>query len=97
MKFLLISHHTGQEVPENEKEENFKAWNEWITFLGTNTALPVHGGSTITSTSVQKYTGDVEGALIFEAASLEEAIEKAKKSPGLKYGWTHDVLQEMPR
>ncbi|HSW96501.1 MAG TPA: hypothetical protein VLF89_01615 [Candidatus Saccharimonadales bacterium] len=95
MKFLLLSHHTGREVPENEKEENIKAWGEWIKLLGTNTALPVHGGKTITSESSQDYSGDVGGALIFEAASFEEAVEKAKKSPGLKYGWTHDILQEM--
>jgi hypothetical protein len=33
--------------------------------------------------------------LVFEAESLDQAVEMAKKSPGLKYGWTHDVLQEM--
>lgn len=95
MKFLLLSHHTGREVPENEKEENFKAWSEWIKLLNTNAVLPVEGGKTITSESVEGYQGNIGGALFFEAESLEEAIEKAKKSPGLKYGWTHDVMQEM--
>lgn len=96
MKFLLISRHTGgREVPENEREENFQAWSEWTKLLNTNPALPVKGGITVTSASVEEYQGDIGGALIFEAESLDEAVEKAKKSPGLKYGWTHDVLQEM--
>lgn len=96
MKFLLISRHTGgREVPDNEKEQNFKDLNEWITLLNASAALPVKGGKSVTAESVFNYEGIIEGALIFEAESIDEAGAKAKKSPGLKYGWTHDVLKEL--
>ena len=97
MKFLLISNHTGgMEVLENDKELHLKAFGEWLQMINPIAALPVHGGVTITSKTVEEYKGGVAGALLFEASSLEEAIEKTQKSPGLKYGWTHDVLKEMP-
>jgi len=96
MKFLLISRHTGgKQVPDNEKEQNIKDLNEWIALLNASAALPVKGGMSITLESVFEYDGIIEGALIFEAETMDEAIAKAKKSPGLKYGWTHDVLKEL--
>lgn len=95
MKFLLVSRHTGAEVPEEEREESFKAWTAWVEMLHASSVLPVHGGKTITKNSVEEYQGNVGGVLLFEANSIEEAVEKAKKSPGLRYGWTHDILQEI--
>ena len=97
MKYLLISRHTGgREVPENEKEAHLKAFGEWLQYVNPITAIPVHGGVTVTSKGTQEYRENIAGALIFEADSLEEAIAKTQKSPGLKYGWSHDVLNEMP-
>lgn len=96
MKFLLLSRHTGgREVPENEREQNAKDLMEWWSLLKASTALPMSGGKSVTSESTEEYKGEVEGMLVFEAKSLDQAVEMAKKSPGLKYGWTHDVLQEM--
>jgi hypothetical protein len=96
MKFLLLSRHTGgKEVPENKKEQNAKDFFEWITLLKASAVLPVAGGKTVTIEHVEDYQGNVAGALFFEADSLEAAVELAKKSPGLQYGWTHDILQEM--
>lgn len=98
MKFLLLSRHTGgREVPENESEQNVKDLMEWWSLLKASTALPVSGGKSVTSESTEEYKGEVEGMLVFEAESLDQAVEMAQKSPGLKYGWTHDVLQEMTR
>lgn len=97
MKFLLISNHEGgRDVPESEKEAHLKAFGEWLQMISTIAALPVHGGTTVTAESVTDYKGGVAGALIFEADSLEVAVTMTQKSPGLKYGWTHDVLVEMP-
>ena len=95
MKFLLLSHHIGGEIPENGKEENAREMGTWFELIKPIAALPVAGGKTVSSQRIQTYSGDIGGALIFEADSFEEAIEKVKKSPGLKYGWTHDILQEM--
>ena len=96
MKFLLLSRHTGgQEVPENEREQNVKDLMEWFALLKATTTLPVHGGKSITSQITEEYRGEVKGMLVFEASSIDEAIDMARKSPGLKYGWTHDLLVEM--
>jgi hypothetical protein len=96
MKFLLISRHTGGlQVPDSDKEQNLKELMEWITLLNASAALPVKGGKSVTLENVSDYDGIVEGVLIFEAGSIDEAVAKAKRSPGLKYGWTHDVLQEL--
>jgi hypothetical protein len=97
MKFLLLSRHTGgRAVPEMEKEQNLKDLFEWFGLLKASTAMPVNGGKSITSKSIEEYQGVVKGMLVFEAESIDQAVELAKKSPGLKYGWTHDVLLEMP-
>lgn len=91
MRFLLLSRHTGgQEVPENEKGQNLTDLVAWWALLDTSVALPLSGGKSITSTATEDYDGEVEGMLVFEAQSLDEAVEKARRSPGLKYGWTHD-------
>jgi hypothetical protein len=96
MKFLLISRHTGgKEVPENEREQNIKELNEWVTLLKASAALPVNGGKSVTAESICDYEGIIKGALIIEAESIDDAVAKAKESPGLKYGWTHDVLKEL--
>src|ERR1017187_5662898 len=97
MKFLLVSRHTGgREVPEKESEQLIKDLKEWLALLNASRALPVHGGKSITSQITEEYRGEVEGMVVFEAESIDEAVAKAKKSPGLKYGWTHDVLKEKP-
>ena len=94
MKFVLISTHLGGvDVPENEKESHMKAFGEWLQTLNASVALPLSGGATVTAREVSEHRGGVAGVLMFEAASLAEAVEKAKRSPGLRYGWTHDVLE----
>ncbi len=96
MKFILISRHTGgREIPENEKEQNLKDLGDWVARLKAEVVMPVRGGKSITSASVVEYAGEVGGLLIFEAASLDQAVELARQSPGLKYGWTHDVFPEV--
>jgi len=96
MRFILISRHTGgRQVPQNEVEKNLKDMGAWVGLLKNCTALPTRGGKSVTSDNVEDYAGDVGGVLIFEAEDMDEAIALAKKSPGLKYGWTHDVFPEI--
>lgn len=97
MKFILISRHTdGREIPENEREHNLKEMGEWITLLKAEIAMPTRGGKSVTAKKVGDYEGDVGGVIIFEAENLDQALALAKKSPGLKYGFTHDVFPEIP-
>jgi hypothetical protein len=96
MKFILISRHTGgREVPENEIDQNLKDLTEWVGLIKAEVALPTRDGKSVTSKKVEEYRGEVGGVIIFEAESVDRAIALAQKSPGLKYGWTHDIFPEI--
>lgn len=96
MKFILLSGHTdGRSVPESEAAQNLEDMGKWISLLGASVAMPIRGGKTVSATNVSEDAGDLGGLLIFEAENLEQAVALAKKSPGLKYGFTHDVFPEI--
>lgn len=96
MKFILISRHTnGADVPAAEREQNLKDMGEWIGLLKPSAAMPIRGGKSVTATNVGDYDGDIGGIIVFEADSLEQAVALAKRSPGLKFGFTHEVLPEI--
>ena len=44
---------------------------------------------------LNKYSGDIGGAIVYEADSLDHAVALAKRSPGLKHGFTHEVFPEI--
>jgi hypothetical protein len=95
MKFILLSRHTnGSSVPENEVAQNLKDMGEWVSLLKATVAMPIRGGKTVSATNVKDYVGDLGGLLIFEADNLDQAVALAKKSPGLKHGFTHEVFPE---
>lgn len=97
MKFVLISRHpNGAEVPEHAREQNLQELGEWIALLKPTLAMPIRSGTVITANSVERYSGDIGGAIVYEADSLEDAVALAKKSPGLKHGFTHEVFPETP-
>ncbi len=96
MKFVLISRHTGgQEIPEHEREQNLKDMGVWLALLHAEIAMPTRGGKSVNANKTGEYEGDVGGVIIFEAPNLDQALALVKKSPGLKYGFTHDVFPEI--
>lgn len=96
MKFILLSRHTdGSSIPEHEAAQNLKDLGEWVALLKATVAMPIRGGKSITARTVNDYVGDLGGLLIFEADNLDQAVALAKKSPGLKYGFTHEVFPEV--
>ena len=96
MKFILISRHTnGAEIPESEREQNLQDMGEWIALLKPTLAMPIRGGIIVTANSVEQYSGDIGGTIVYEADSLDHAVALAKRSPGLKYGFTHEVFPEI--
>lgn len=96
MKFILISRHPhGRAIPDSEAAQNLKDMGEWVTLLKATVAMPIRGGKSVTAQGVKDYAGDLGGLLIFEADSLEQALALAKLSPGLKYGFTHEVFPEV--
>ncbi len=97
MKFILISRHTnGAAIPETEREQNLQEMGEWIALLKPSLAMPIRGGTTVTANSVTQYGGDIGGAIVYEADSIDHAVALAKRSPGLKHGFTHEVFPEIP-
>ncbi len=93
MRFVLISRHTnGADIPEGERAQNLRDMGEWIALLKPAMAMPTRGGKVATAARVEDYEGDVGGVIVFDADSLEEAVALARKSPGLKFGFTHEVL-----
>lgn len=96
MKFILLSRHTGgSSVPVNEAAQNLKDMGEWVALLNATVAMPIRGGKSVSATKTEDYAGDLGGLLIFEAENLDHAVALARKSPGLKYGFTHDVFPEI--
>jgi len=96
VKFILLSRHTGgSAVPESEAAQNLKDMGAWISLIKATVAMPIRGGKTVSANNVQDYVGDIGGLLIFEADNLDQAVTLAKKSPGLKYGFIHEVFPEV--
>ena len=96
MKFILISRHTnGAEIPMSEREENLREMGEWIALLKPELAVPIRGGRSVTANGVEDYRGDVGGVIVYEADNINHAVTLAQKSPGLKYGFTHEVFPEI--
>lgn len=96
MKFALISRHTnGAAIPEHLRAQNLKEMGEWLGLLKPGMAMPIRGGKSITAGRTDEYSGDIGGIIFFEADSLDQAVALAQKSPGLKFGFTHEVLPEV--
>ena len=96
MKFVLISRHTGgKQPPANEADQLMQDLGNWLSTLGNPVAIPIRGGKSVTAGKIEDYVGEVGGVIIFEAENLDQASKQAQKSPGLKYGWTHDVFPEI--
>ena len=96
MKFVLISRHTGGRQPAaDEAERLMKDLGDWLGTLGNPVAIPIRGGKSVTSDRIDEYVGEVGGVILFEVENLDVAARQAQKSPGLKFGWTHDVFPEI--
>lgn len=96
MKFILLSRHTdGSSVPESEAARNLEDMGKWISQLKATVAMPIRGGKSVSAKGVEDYAGDLGGLLIFEAGDLDQAVTLARKSPGLKFGFTHEVFPEI--
>ena len=68
---------------------------KWIALLKPTLAMPIRGGIIVSANSVEQYRGDIGGTIVYEADSLDDAVALAKRSPGLKYGFTHEVFPEI--
>lgn len=96
MKFILLSRHVGgSSIPENDVDRHMKELGEWLGLLKGAVGMPTRGGKVVTRDGVTDYSGDLGGVILYEADDLEQAVALAKKSPGLKYGFAHEVFPEI--
>lgn len=96
MKFVLISRHTGGKQPRpDQADQLMQDLGAWLGLMTNPVAIPIRTGKSVTASKVEDYGGEVGGVIIFEAESAEDAERLASKSPGLKFGWTHDVFPEI--
>ena len=49
----------------------------------------------MTAKRTEDYRGDIGGVLVYEADNLDQAVVPARKSHGLKYGFTHEAFAEI--
>lgn len=98
-KYLLAYHGGGMAESEEEGQKVMQAWMSWMGGLG---AALVDGGNPVgmaktiaTNGSVSDGGGSnpVTGYSILEAASLDEAVAKAKGCPILMSGGSVEVCE----
>ena len=85
-KYLFVYHGGEDPTTEEEIKEVMDAWGAWLGGLG---AAVIDGGNPVGPTKTVAPDGSVsdtgEGAAtgygLFEASSMEDAIEKAKGCP----------------
>jgi hypothetical protein len=97
MTYIFIYRAGNMPLTEEQKKENRQVWDRWNAYLNENYGIRTWGGKIVSSESIEDYKGNIKGASIIEANSIEEAVEIAKKSPTVKYGGTVEVLEEFQR
>ena len=97
MMYIFIYRAGPMPLTEEQRKENRQAWQIWNTNLHETYGIRTAAGKIVSADGVVDYNGNLKGASIIEAASLEEAVEIAKKSPTVFYGGTVEVLEEFQR
>lgn len=93
--YLFVYRSNDRPLPEAIIAQNRQAWQEWNAELHEEYGIKTpSGGKVVSAQGVEEYTGNIRGVSIVEADTLEEAIEKAKKSPSITYGGDVIVLAE---
>ena len=95
MKYLFVYYGSGTALTPDQLAANRQAWQAWNQSLHETYGLKTaRGGKVVTASGVGDYDGPLKGVSIVEAASLEEAVEKAKHSPSVGFGGRVEVFAE---
>ncbi len=98
MKSFLFVYQAGPDpVPAERMQENRRAWRTWSINLREKYGIHTAGGKVISGAGMADYTGDIRGASMVDAESLEAALEIARNSPNIPFGGRIIVLQEYER
>lgn len=92
MRFAFV-YHRGT-VPEEAREEHNQAWGTWLATINEQAGVRAGKAKTVANDGVADYKGNISGISFIEADSLVEALDLARKCPGLPYGGSVDVFEE---
>ena len=96
-KFVLMFH--GGESPEEPSPEVMDRWMAWFGELGdsiTDMGSPFRAAATVASDGTSTDGGGSDpasGYTVIEAASLDDAVTKARTCPGLQSGGSVKVYE----
>lgn len=96
-KYLFAYHGGGMPESEEDQAKVMAAWGAWFGELGASVAdggNPTGASSTVASDGSASSGGGanpVTGYSVIEAASLDDAVEKAKGCPILNSGGSVEV------
>ena len=100
-KFVFIYHGGNAPTDPAEGKKAMDAWGAWFGSMGTSV---IDGGNPVGKSSTVKSDGSlvnggganpISGYSVIEAASLEDAHNKAKGCPLLKTGGSIEIAQAM--
>ena len=98
-KYLFVYHGGGQPESEEEGQQVMEAWEQWFGSMGERI---VDGGNPVGQSTTVNSDGSVvsnggpnptTGYGVFEANSLDEAIEMAKGCPILADGGSVELAE----
>jgi hypothetical protein len=98
-KYLFVYHGGGHPESKDEIAKVMTAWGQWFGSMGS---AVIDGGNPVGKSSTVKSNGSVvsngganpaSGYSLIEAASLDDALAKAKKCPILAAGGSVEVAQ----
>jgi hypothetical protein len=102
-QFILVYYGQPKHASAEEAKAGYEAWKKWAADLGNKLTVPgapAKPGKVVTASGVTDADPDtgLSGYTIFEADSMDEAIEVTKKCPHVTDGATMAVheLVEMP-
>ncbi|NHN35733.1 hypothetical protein G8764_00315 [Pseudomaricurvus alcaniphilus] len=98
-KYLFVYH--GGSMPESEADQKaaMDAWGQWLGDLGNEV---IDGGAPVGMSTTVHSDGSVSddggsnptsGYSLIEAASLEDAVSKAKRCPILQHGGSVELAE----
>jgi len=95
--FMLVYRSGPIPLTPEQLQENREAWMNWNQSLKETYGIRTSRGKVVGQDGVSEYTGNLRGASMIEAESLEDAVAIAKRSPTIRYGGTVEVLEEFQR
>ncbi len=93
MRYVLV--YTKGNVPADKREEVSRRWQDWQMMKYSKMGFEMYNGRVISSNGIGKSDLDFVGLDIIEVESSEQALEIAKGCPGIPYGMSVQLWEEL--